>query len=350
MCTSLTSEWTLTPKLVCTSHHNIKVWMSHHIWCGYCDKCFTLNLVWTTHPIVYSEWWQWTTGKCGSDIAVMNRHGGGKAAQSDILLKPILQSIALAQICHSLKWKWRHKEQVTHMSNSWTGYKSQPRRKLFSSHITGLPCLVSFLETCGWWQPRPTWAEPAVLTTGCCLQTMRDAVGRWELSYLRVLDQNSSQTEPLPLLAGLVESGHFRSILQQLFLWRHWPIQQVCTEHDYTILCNADDPPASSDVALNAPGPLWTALSMATGWPLACSLWMLCSATSEAVAKRCRASANGVVAPTTAGVCFIRCFQSSTVVCLSLNLRRRSRRSCCSVSTPACLMTWSKTMALSKRW
>ena len=43
----------------------------------------------------------------------MNRHGGGKAAQSDILLKPILQLIAFAQICHSLKWKWRHKEQVT---------------------------------------------------------------------------------------------------------------------------------------------------------------------------------------------------------------------------------------------
>ena len=35
---------------------------------------------------------------CGGDIAVMNRHGGGKAAQSGILLKPILQSIALAQI------------------------------------------------------------------------------------------------------------------------------------------------------------------------------------------------------------------------------------------------------------
>ena len=60
------------------------------------------------------------------------------------------------------------------------------------------------------------------------------------------------------------------------------------------------NPPASSDVALNAPGPL--CLSMVTGWPLACSLWMLCSATSEAVAKRCRASANGVVRPTTAGV------------------------------------------------
>ena len=26
-------------------------------------------------------------GKCGGDIAVMNRHGGGKAAQSGILLK-----------------------------------------------------------------------------------------------------------------------------------------------------------------------------------------------------------------------------------------------------------------------
>ena len=58
------------------------------------------------------QWWgsgalscsmmAWTTGKCGGNVAVMNRHGGGgvKATQSGILLKPILQLIALAQICH----------------------------------------------------------------------------------------------------------------------------------------------------------------------------------------------------------------------------------------------------------
>ena len=56
-----------------------------------------------------------------------------------------------------------------------------------------------------------------------------------------VLDQNSSQTEPSPLLAGQVESGLFGSILQQGAIDQSNIHPQVCTEHDFSILCNADD-------------------------------------------------------------------------------------------------------------
>ena len=45
-------------------------------------------------------------------------------------------------------------------------------------------------------------------------------------------------------------------------------------------------PPASSDEALEAFGPLWTALMVATGWPLGRSLEMLCSTTASTVGWR----------------------------------------------------------------